>query len=942
MFKEGEDVRFTVLLGQIEDDLTYTQRGKSFIHRNGLAGKEVEMLEDLISGKRKREFLDSTGQWKWKRLQKYTKAVGKWLELVQLLAHITGGQPGRGEEINGLRLVNGITRDRNVFVIDGEVVLVTQYHKSLAHFDSPKVIPRFLPARVGQLLVMYMIYVRPLTDRWEADDWALHGKLQPPSDFIWHDENGPWESSRTSRAMAEKSLYYMGRRITLQDWRHIAIAISKKHARDQGAAKADFHFEDDNDDEEQYEMPDDLAASHTGRTAAHYGVTIDVLKNLSAESLEVFGQVSRRWHRFLGLDNCSYQGLGPERKRKALVEGAEPPGRKRPKVLPFLEHSGKPSQHHQLLEGLRTVLRDNHAQFRSPQQEEAVRLAAAKESPLVAVLPTGGGKSLVFMVPAAIPGSGITIVVAPYAELKRQLVTRCLEAGLDCRHWPEARDWRPRIVLVSAEAASSDDFLQWAADKVTQGGVDRIVLDECHLMITAADEYRRKLRDLVLLRQLGCPFVFLTGTLPPLRQREFEEAMQLQNPLYIRVSSHRVNIGYSVKQVRNGRGLMEVKRLVDAQSKLLQSGEKGIVYCTSHAKCKAMARHLSCHFYHGDSKDSDTHFHAQREAGFQEWLGGKTPYIVATAALGTGIDVPGIVHVIHLDAPYSLIDYAQEAGRAGRNGERVEAVMVVEDKDWPAKDVKQDAYLELKTREVQSLVRTEGCRRVVMGRCLDNDLRDCRAIEAVLCDNCGKQKKEWTKESGSQGLILSQAHGRQVARGLEQMQSALEEIEELGMKEGCRICWVFRGGVGAQHSWWTCKEIEECLSFQSCMEFQQTIDYRRDKQARFLSCFYCHVSQKLCRDGYKDKGKGCRWKHVVIPVALAATTEGELWSRIRGLAGREFKGQADYGSWLGGKQPKLVCGQEMTNAIAVFRAVVEWRQEKGIDKRACSTGGVEP
>jgi len=83
-----------------------------------------------------------------------------------------------------MRLINGINRDRSVFVIDGEVVLVTQYHKSLAHFDSPKVIPRFLPERVRQLIVMYMVYIRPLTDRWEADRWALYDKMNPPSDFI--------------------------------------------------------------------------------------------------------------------------------------------------------------------------------------------------------------------------------------------------------------------------------------------------------------------------------------------------------------------------------------------------------------------------------------------------------------------------------------------------------------------------------------------------------------------------------------------------------------------------------------------------------------------------------------------------------------------------------------------------------------------------------------
>ena len=76
-----------------------------------------------------------------------------------------------------------------------------------------------------------------------------------------------------------------------------------------------------------------------------------------------------------------------------------------------------------------------------------------------------------------------------------------------------------------AEAASSDDFLQWAADLRVWGELERVVIDECHLTFTTTNEYRRKLRGLVLLRNLGCPFVFLTGTLPPLCQREFEEAM---------------------------------------------------------------------------------------------------------------------------------------------------------------------------------------------------------------------------------------------------------------------------------------------------------------------------------------------------------------------------------------------------------------------------------
>lgn len=383
---------------------------------------------------------------------------------------------------------------------------------------------------------------------------------------------------------------------------------------------------------------------------------------------------------------------------------------------------------------------------------------------------------------------------------------------------------------------------------------------------------------------------------------------------------------------------MEIKRLVDAW---LQGGrdnanksvpvKKGVIYCLSHARCKALARQLGCHYYHALREDSSSQFTAQREAGFQAWVQGKLPFIVATAALGTGIDIPGITHVVHLEAPRSIIDYAQEAGRAGRAGEETIAEIVVEEKDWPSDGATTDKVVEPKKREVDNLIRTQGCRRRVLGQCLDGDPRDCKGIKAVLCDNCQRDELKWKSELSSQGLIMSQEYTKRTARGMEQLEHALEEIEELEGKLGCRICWIFEGAKEARHQWYTCERTDETLSFLSCMEFQGKINYRRDPQARFLSCFYCHLSQKLCKDGYQTKGATCRWKHVVLPAALAVTTERGLWERIQEkLAGREFKGLDDYQDWLGRKHPKLVCGQEMTNAMAVFSLLLAWRVEENI------------
>jgi hypothetical protein len=97
------------------------------------------MLEDLVRSREKGEFLDPSGEWRWDGIRKYQQTVRKFEELLVLAVHQTWGTGmARGDEIGGLRLVKGVDRDRSVFVMDGSVVLVTQYHKSLAHFDSRK------------------------------------------------------------------------------------------------------------------------------------------------------------------------------------------------------------------------------------------------------------------------------------------------------------------------------------------------------------------------------------------------------------------------------------------------------------------------------------------------------------------------------------------------------------------------------------------------------------------------------------------------------------------------------------------------------------------------------------------------------------------------------------------------------------------------------------
>ena len=138
--------------------------------------------------------------------------------------HIGGGQPARGPEITGIRHSNGITRDRNVFVLDGQMVFITQYHKSEAVLSSPKVVPWFLPARISQLLAVYLAYVCPFADRLNDNTKGLEC-----SEFIWYDTKGPWDTDKMTKILVRETGIRMGIRLTTQDYRHIAIAICRQH-----------------------------------------------------------------------------------------------------------------------------------------------------------------------------------------------------------------------------------------------------------------------------------------------------------------------------------------------------------------------------------------------------------------------------------------------------------------------------------------------------------------------------------------------------------------------------------------------------------------------------------------------------------------------------------------------------------------------------------------
>ncbi|KLP13772.1 Uncharacterized protein LW94_3354 [Fusarium fujikuroi] len=401
--------------------------------------------------------------------------------------------------------------------------------------------------------------------------------------------------------------------------------------------------------------------------------------------------------------------------------------------------------------GLKRMLGED-AGWKSPQQRDGMYRIMGLENngtrseQLIVVLPTGGGKSIFFMLPASMEdergkGGPVSVVAVPFVSLVQDLVLRAGELGIDCMEWKsdierEERQRDARLVVVSADVAVSGEFTAYVESIRVRGLLERIFLDECHTVITDVG-YRERLGQLTGLHRFGCPLVMLTATLPISMEAWFRERMLAQDAAIIRAPTMRVNIRYRVERVKPGRKAMEdgVMATMKAIEARMSAAQRGVLYCRSIKQCEEVAALVGCKAHHSKLM-RDT-----RASALQDWVdgGGGQRWIAATTGLGTGVDIRGIIGVIHVGPPFGLVDFIQQTGRGGRQrGEVVDSVIVTDGKGGWADEFGSDMD-HINREGVGLFIDGEGCRRLVLGRFFDGTEAEgssCREMQAEYCDRC--------------------------------------------------------------------------------------------------------------------------------------------------------------------------------------------------------------
>ena len=315
-----------------------------------------------------------------------------------------------------------------------------------------------------------------------------------------------------------------------------------------------------------------------------------------------------------------------------------------------------------------------------PKQEEIVA-AVLQDRDVLAILPTGGGKSICFQVPAMMK-EGIAIVVTPLIALMKDQVQNLNDRGIKAL-CVNAGMGRREVDLTLNNAAYGDfKFLYVSPERlgtrlfqsyVREMKISYIVVDESHCISQWGYDFRPDYLDIGKLRELvDAPVIALTATATPTVAQDIMERLGFEEKCMIKSGFERPNLSYIVRRCEDKLGqLMNICANVAGT---------GIVYVRSRRKTEELAAYLAANgisssFYHaGLGQDS----RADRQ---QKWKSGQIRVMVCTNAFGMGIDKPDVRFVVHFDIPDSPEAYFQEAGRGGRDGKRSYAVLLWNDTD---------------------------------------------------------------------------------------------------------------------------------------------------------------------------------------------------------------------------------------------------------------------
>jgi len=902
------------------------------------------------------------------RCIQYEASCHRLLALIFTLDQMTSGQPARITEKQSFRVANSETESRNLYFMAGRLVTMTSHHKGKNAAGLDRLIPRAFAWEVASLFLDYWVYVRPVQQAYLSDVFPT----AQPQLYITHlyvSRGSALSADSLGQAMRRVTGHHLPFSIGASHWRHMAIAIMRRHLMD---ADCWNRFAPLHDDDEEGGGSDvwDLQAAHSTVTARRiYGRQTDWMKAMDALTLQEFLHCSDVTHAWFGL-HPRLPGSAPPssqpRIARATAASAVGPRPALGQAISSLELTIKQSIRQyvgeafasvrassvmagelagggrdgtavpvSLLHALRRHLKNETASFKSAEQALAVHIARLRQSPLLVVLPTGGGKSLVYTLLAAeLEKDGLTMVISPFVALMQDQLQRRNTSDL-------AFQWKASMAsqvltglgFVSMEEAVQPSFCTFLS--INLPTLRRVVMDEAHLVLTDSS-YRPSLHGLPgVFSRVKAPVVALSATLSP----QFEPALADKigagggTIRVVRGKTNRPEIAYFVHHPRLVVGVDPT--LLQAAATLVREtlvrrfpDGRGVLYFRTVSDCEIASRDLQCPLYHSRMTSE------ARQDSFDSFAQGSTPrYICATTALGVGVDIPGIRWTLHVDEPYDITSFAQQTGRAGRDGVPAECHVLLAARPYYAPSVPGECDFAGREPMRRWLDDVDTCRRELLSTFLDGAVVTCASLpSASLCDVCTSVQRTPPPNPAPSdpGVAVVIAH----TNARFQQLAAQGRIEVLlgylkALKHTCVACWAATGTVGTPHTLAQCSKFAGASFFSSSGEFVRWRGVIRWPEG--VLCYTCAVPIEYHAKKDSDGTQHCRYSDIILPALYIAYVHAKALLadalRLDDVCDNEpLVGEKAFARWL----CRMSHSASIPNSVLAFNSFAKQQGLRGI------------